>query len=196
MRTFLTVLAGTFYIVGYVPYIGGILRGISKPSKASWLIWATLDVITVVEMSAKGVLNGQIIGVALGSWIVTILAFMHGSNEWKKLDIWCLAGAIAGIVLWKVIGDATIGIIISSIIMFIGCIPTFASAWNHPEHENRSAWTLYFVSCILQLCAIETWTTATAAQPVSFAISEAVMMILLWIKPKRATKTVHAKTTP
>jgi hypothetical protein len=37
----LSVIAGILFVAGFFPYIKAILKGETKPAKASWIIWAT-----------------------------------------------------------------------------------------------------------------------------------------------------------
>lgn len=66
-RSVLSLLAGVLFVAGFVPYIRAIVRGQTKPAKASWIIWATLDTITIAGMYAKDAVNGQILGAVLGA---------------------------------------------------------------------------------------------------------------------------------
>lgn len=179
----ISTISGIVFIIGFFPYIRAILRGEAKPAKASWLIWASLDTITLAGMVAKGTLNGQIVGAVLGAWIVVVLALMKGTPGWTKLDKMCLSGAILGIALWMIFSDPVLGIMTSLSVVLIGSFPTFASASRDPSQENRSAWTLFWISCVLAVIAIPSWTLADAAQPIVFTIIESVMMYLLYIKP-------------
>lgn len=190
MQSFLSTVSGLFFLAGFFPYICAIFKGETKPAKASWVIWASLDTITIAGMCEKGALNGQIIGAVLGAWIVVILAFRYGIPGWSKLDIFCLVGAVLGIVLWWAFNDATVGIVTSVTVVILGSFPTFASAWKDPTRENRTAWTLMFISCVMALLAIPSWTLADAAQPVAFTIIETTMMYLLWIRPLRSPAPV------
>src|SRR5581483_6426724 len=72
VKEILSVLAGILFIVGFVPYIRAIVRKETKPAKASWIIWASLDSITIAGMYAKDAVNGQIVGACLGAWVVVI----------------------------------------------------------------------------------------------------------------------------
>ena len=93
----LTVIAGVLFIIGFVPYIRAIVRKETKPTTASWLIWATLDTITLAGMFFKNAVNGQIIGAVLGAWVVVVLALIYGTRGWTKLDKYCLGGAVLGV---------------------------------------------------------------------------------------------------
>lgn len=180
----ISALAGILFIIGFIPYIVSILRGETKPAKASWIIWATLDSITLAGMLTKHSLNGQILGAVIGAWIVVILALRNGTSGWTRLDKFCLAGALLGIILWQVFDNAVFGIMTSLSVVLLGSFPTFASAWRNPAQENRTAWTLFWLSCVAAVIAIPAWTLADAAQPIVFTIIESTMMYILYFRPK------------
>ncbi len=182
----LSILAGLLYIVAYVPYIRAIVRKEAQPAKASWIIWASLDTITLAGMIAKHALNGLIVGALVGAWTVVVLALKHGKSGWTRLDKFCLGGAVLGLVLWGVSGNPTFGIVTSLTVMFVGSFPTFVSAWKDPGNENRTAWTIFFVSCIVAMLAVPEWTVANTAQPIAFLAIEGVMMFILYAKPRPA----------
>lgn len=190
LKGMISVLAGILFIIGFVPYILAIWRGETKPAKASWIIWASLDSITLAGMFVKGTMNGQILGAVIGAWIVVILALRYGTPGWTKLDKFCLSGAVLGIVLWQVFSNPVLGIITSLSVVFLGSFPTFASAWRNPAQENRMAWTIFWLSCVAAMIAIPAWTLADAAQPIVFTIIESVMMYILYFRPRVSLKTV------
>src|SRR5689334_7666477 len=111
LKSMISVLAGILFIIGFVPYILAIWRGDTKPAKASWIIWASLDTITLAGMFVKGTMNGQILGAVIGAWIVVVLALLYGTSGWTKLDKFCLSGAVLGIVLWQLFSNPVLGII-------------------------------------------------------------------------------------
>ena len=94
MKETLSILAGLLFVAAFVPYIRAILRKETKPAKASWFIWASLDTITLAAMFFKDTVNGQILGAVLGAWVVAVLALKYGTPGWTKLDKFCLGSAI------------------------------------------------------------------------------------------------------
>lgn len=178
------VVSGVLFFAAFVPYIRAIMRRETKPSKASWIIWATLDTTTFAGMWAVGALNGQILGAIAGAWTVVALTFKFGTPGWSKLDKFCLAGAALGIALWVAFSDPVLAIVTNMTVLVIGAIPTFASAWRDPSRENRAAWTTYWVSCVCAVIAIPHWTLADAAQPLAFTAIETTMMYVLYFRPR------------
>lgn len=179
----LSVLAGVLFVAGFAPYIRAILVGSTRPTKASWIIWASLDTITIYGMAVQHTLNGQIVGAVAGAWIVVALALKYGTKGWTWLDKFCLIGAVLGIALWKAFSSPTLGIITSNSVVFFGSIPTFVSAWKDPTKEDKLGWTIFWVSCICAVLAIPRLTFDDAIQPVVFCSIETIMMFLLYIKP-------------
>jgi hypothetical protein len=182
-RDILSVLAGILFIAAFIPYIYAILAGKTKPAKASWIIWASLDTITIVGMYVQNAINGQIVGAVCGAWIVAALALKYGTSGWTRLDKFCIGGAILGIVLWKIFSNPTLGIVTSLSVVFLGSFPTFASAWRDPSKEDKVAWTIFWISCVCAVVAIPRLTFEDASQPIVFFSIESIMMLLLFIKP-------------
>ncbi len=183
MKDILSTIAGILFFLGFVPYIIAILKGYTKPAKASWVIWASLDTITLAGMYATGTINGQIIGAVAGVWVIVALAIKYGVPGWSTLDKCCLVGAVLGIVLWKLFSNPTLGIVTSQCVVFLGAIPTFVSTWKDPTQEDKVAWTIYWLSCVFAYVAIPRWTLEDAAQPITFLTIESIMMVLIWIYP-------------
>ena len=129
-------------------------------------------------------INGQIIGAVVGAWTVAILALKYGRPDWTLLDKLCLAGAVLAVTLWQTLDNATLGMMTSLGGIFLASISTFERAWHNPKGEDRTAWSIYWLSCLIALCAIPQWDLEHAGQPVTFAIIETTMMCLLFIPRK------------
>lgn len=195
VKELFSISSGVIFIVGFIPYIRAIWKTRHlpsgypckvEPSKASWIIWASLDTITLGAMLIARTVNGQIIGVAAGAWIVTGIVMKFGKTAWSRLDKFCLAGAIIGILLGFVFSSPLLAMCASMSTSMIGSIPTFVSAYRDPSKEDRAAWTIFWISCVVALFAIPRWTFMDTAQVLTFTAVETVMMALLWIRPRFA----------
>ena len=175
----LSVVSGVLFLIGFVPYIRAILNGPTKPPKASWVIWASMDSITLSGMMIRHSVNGQIIGAVIGAWTVVILSLKYGEPGWDKRSKVYLI--VAAMLVPLTFIRATLGIIASSAVVMVGGFKTFEHAYDKPEEEDRLAWTIYWVSCVLAIIAVPAWDWDHATQPVTFAIIETIVMWLLWV---------------
>jgi len=176
-------VSGVLFFLAFVPYILTILNGLTQPSPISWAIWGSVDVLTLVAMKKKNALNGQIIGAVAGASITTVLAIMFGKPTMGSIEWVSIGGAVVGIVLWQIKGDALLAIISSQAAILIGAIPTFAGAYSNPAQENPIAWLIWFSSCVCALIAVDKWDLAHALQPITFTIVEGTMVFLVVILP-------------
>lgn len=181
MKEALSVLSGVLVVIAFIPYMRAIVKGSACPSRVTWLIWATLDTITLVGMLTKHVVNGQIVTSVTGAWIVVILSFKFGKSGWTGLDKFCLGGAVVGIGLYFY--DPIFNIAASLSTIFLGSFPTFVNVWKDPASEDRLSWGIWWVSCLVALAAIPRWNIESSLQPLTFAVIESTMVFLLFIKP-------------
>lgn len=185
MKALLSTVSGVLFVLAFVPYIQSIVKGESKPSKATWLIWAGMDTVLFTGMLTKHTVNGQIIGAICGAWIVFAFTMKYGVPGWKRIDKICLGGTILAMLLWKISDNPVVGIVTSLGSGLLGSVPTFISAWEDPSRENKLAWTLYVISCVFAVLAIPRWTLADAGQPLVFAFIDTTVFLIIYLKPRR-----------
>src|SRR5258706_5365250 len=102
MQIILGVLAGVLNVVGYIPYIRDILRGIVKPQRITWGIWTILTSITAVNQIANdgGYSSLFFVSTALLVSITFLLSFKHGFGGASRIDIACLVLAVILLIYW------------------------------------------------------------------------------------------------
>ncbi|MES2213223.1 MAG: hypothetical protein V4473_00100 [Patescibacteria group bacterium] len=178
------------FLVSFVPYIWAIVvTGHGKPSPVSWIIWASVDTLTLLALlrakkKGRDIPLGQIKGAVTGAWIIAILAIIYGKPNIGAIEWVTFVIALSGIILWTATENETYGLICSQIALFVAAFPTFAKGYTEPASEDPLAWSICLASCICALLAIREWKLATALQPITFTIVEATMVILVVIRPQ------------
>lgn len=185
LRYVLTTCSGILFFAAFAPYILSIIRGVTKPVKVTWIIWASLDTITITGMYFENSLNGQIIGAMIGAWTVVVLALVYGKSGWDTKDKLCLGGALSAIILWKIFDSPVVGIVVSSSVVFFSSFPTFGSAWREPENEDKIAWLVWWLSCVCAVISLPSLRLADSAQPLTFFTIESIMMYILYVHHRR-----------
>lgn len=170
-------------VVAFVPYIRSILQNKTRPSSASWWTWTLLAFITVISSRAAGAPWAVLI---LPIWLcisqlgVAILALKQGDNNWDRLNQFCVAGALAGTLLWVVTGEPLIALLVSIVADFLASVPNFRHIWKNPEQENRLGWMLGWGSAMLEILTIRNWSLAESGWAIYFFINMSIVFILLY----------------
>ena len=183
IQSILSVVAGVLGISLFVPYIAGIFYGQVRPMKATWFIWAALDLVTLAGMYAENAVNGQIAGGVIGAWTVFFLSLKYGVPGITKLDVFCLIAVGLSILLWQMFDSPLMGILICSFANCIGAIPTVHSTWQDPSRESKMAWCMGTAASLCALASISEWTPAHYVQPFTFLLIQVPMLCLLFFRP-------------
>ncbi len=184
MQEALSILAGALFTAAFVPYLRDIWKkeGWAEPSITSFGIWSVLDSITLATMWAHGTFSWQVFGGLLGAIAVFLSALFRGTFSWGWVDTACTALAALGAFAWATSGNPLLGLACSLFATFIAVGPSAAGAWKDPSKESKTAWTMFFVACLIQICAIRDWTTAGIAQPLTFLAVNTTMAGIVWFR--------------
>lgn len=180
-----SVLSGLIFLYAFSPYIKAILRKEATPRKATWLVWAAGDIVTLSGMLAKHTFSWQMVAASIGASTVFFLAILNGEPGWTKRDKVCLSIAFLAIVLWMYFGDSNVGIALSLIALAVAAWPTYVSAWEKPENEDRKTWFFFNLSSILAILAIPSCTFANAAPPIVFLAIDIPMIFLVVARSRK-----------
>jgi hypothetical protein len=190
MESFFGMLAGGIVLIAFVPYTFSILRGETRPSRASWLIWFLMDVAVVLSYRAVGATDTLWIGMGLlcGSTLVMTLSIFYGEGRLTRLEGWCLFGAALSTIAWIFSGPA-IALLLYLIIDTFAYAPTIKKAYMDPESEDKWAWGITFTGVLVNLLAIPTsaWQSVNIeilSFPIYLLVFDAVVIWGLW-RPRR-----------
>ena len=187
MSEFFGIAAPIVSLIGFVPYLISILKGKTRPSSASWWTWTILSFVIVLSSWAGGA-PWQIL--LLPTWlfilqlIVAVLSLKFGDKKWGLTNQICVGGAIFGILLWALTGNPLLALGLSILSDLIASIPNFRHVYLHPEQEDRLAWTIGWLSAILEILAIKNWTFVESSWAVYFILNMSLTLCFLYRKNK------------
>lgn len=190
LRAILSASAGFVFIFAFYPYIKAIVGGHAAPRKATWLVWALGDIIILLGMIAKGTISGLIVGAAIGASVTFFLSLKYGESGWNRRDKLCIGLALIAIGLWVYFGDSNAGIACSLVALYIAAWPTYVSAWEKPENEDKKAWIWFNLSSFLAVLGIAHLTFADMAAPIVFFAIDAPMLYLLFVRPANNRRAI------
>ncbi len=172
MQFFLGAASLVLNVVGYVPYIRDILRGIVKPQRITWGIWTILVSVT----AANQVLNNggwSSLFVASTAVLVAttfILSFRFGMGGSSRVDRWCLVLAGVLIVYWLATQDTRFSTLIAVCIDAIGAVPTLIKTYHHPETEAYTQWVMSAIAGVCSIAAVSRWDWVLFIYPAYVAV--------------------------
>ena len=181
---FLLNMAAFFY------YGKSALAGPTKPNPATWIIWTVVSVILGSSYFALGAwyTMGVPIAYVICPTVIMIIALAYQRPNFTKLDLFCLAAAGISVLLWWWFRSATVAFFITLTIDFLGVIPTIRHCLDHPEEEDKTAWTLFAVGNAANILAVESLDAMNLIYPVYMFLGASTVAALVWF-PRRSVRT-------
>lgn len=176
------ILAGVLSFSAYTLYIFTTIFGKTRPNRATWWVLTLVGLMIAASYYESGARATIWVAVSyvLGPLIIGFLSLKYGAGKWESLDKWCLGMAVASAFVWYISGSALLALFMNIFMDFVGLVPTIKKSYQHPESEDKIAWTLESLSGILNIAAIEKWTLGIAFYPLYLLIINVTITILLY----------------
>jgi hypothetical protein len=186
-KVILTILATTIGLIAYYPYVRDVLKAVTKPHAFSWLIWALLESIAFFAQLSKG---GGIGALVTGASALVVLFIAIQSLRSKDKDItlfdWlAFAGAIIGLLLWRLTDDALFAVILVSVTDALAFLPTFRKTFYRPNEETLSEYGLSAVKWLIGIFALQTLNLTTWLYPASLVLTNSTFVIMGLIRKNK-----------
>jgi hypothetical protein len=183
-RIWLGALATGIALVSYIPYLGGIFNGSTRPHAFTWLVWGVMTGIGFAAQVAKA--GGP------GSWVtgfsavVSIFIFglslWHGEKDIRLSDWACLAVAGFAILLWLRARDPLGAVILITLIDMVAFFPTFRKSFTKPGEERLVTYMLSAVKYVLALIALTNVTLVTVLYPASLVLMNGLFVLFVLLR--------------
>lgn len=178
------IIAGILAFSSYFFYIPAILRGETKPNRASWWIWGTVGTLIVLSYYTSGARETIWVPLseAIGPALIALLSIRYGEGGWTLMDRWCLVGAAVGTFFWWLTDSPTLGLVFYLLTDFMAVLPTIRKSIHRPENEDKKAWALVFWAQLLNLFAVERWVFSILIYPVYMILTNGAIYALQFRK--------------
>lgn len=184
----LGIVAGVIAFSAYIIYIYSILKGKTKPNRATWWIWAFMGLVLALSYDASGALNTVWVAYVefLGPFLIGVLSLKYGEGGFQdKVDLICIFGAIVSVILWIIFNNPMIALITNLAIDSFAIIPTIKKSYIRPEGEDFWGWFGTGFADTLNLFAVERFSFAILLYPIYMLVSDLIIITILAIKKKR-----------
>lgn len=141
-------------IIAFLPYIRDTFRGLTKPDRASWLIWSFLSIIAVASLRYEG--GAQSVWFVGIQSAMTLIIFVQsiwlGAGSYlSRKNLAVFGAASVGLVLWYLLETSVYTLAIVITISALGAITTLRKAARNPQSETMSTWV---ISGLAALCGV------------------------------------------
>lgn len=186
MTTFFGITAGVLSFSAYLFYIRAILRGQTKPNRATWFIWSIIGLILVFSYRASGAEDTIWVPVseAIAPTIIALLSIKYGVGGTDKLDIICLIASFISLLMWYIFDSALIALVTNLFIDFFAALPTIKKSICNPNEEDRFAWSMTQTGNLFNLFAISNLSFGVIVYPIYTFIIDGIITSLLYRKIK------------
>lgn len=184
----LGIASGVIALAAFAPYIRSILRGQTRPNRASWLIWAFAEGLTFASYGASGA--GATLYIAgaymTGTFTVAVLSLRNGQGGAGVLDILCLSGAAISLIPWIAFNSSEMALYMIIFVDALAVFPTLLKSIEDPESEDKTYWLLMLLAAVVNLFAIHTWAPHISAFPIYCVLGSGAIVAALYAR--RATR--------
>lgn len=181
-------------IVGSSFYIIRTVKGLTKPNRVTFFIWALAPMIAVAASLSDGV-GLAVLPVFISGFIpflIFLSSFANRNAYWKlgAFDYTCGALSIVALVLWAMTGNPALAIVFAIVSDALAGLPTIVKAWKYPETEYWSGYAGALVSATTAFFAAKSFTITTIAFPIYLIIACAAILAGIIRGKLRHTRTV------
>lgn len=192
----LGILAGVINIASAIPYFYSVHKGITKPERASNLIWFVTTMIIFVTNLAEGAEESMwfLVGDVIVVTMMLIYSVWRGYRWVHGRDVPGLVLASIGIILWMITGDPLIALLLSIFVDAIAAVLVLIKSYEAPKTENLLSWEMYLLASILATISVGKINFELLVYPVySVIMSLAICFVIIFRNNKKLGVTKKGK---
>jgi hypothetical protein len=181
-RTIVGMSSGVILCGANILYLIAIIKGTTRPNRATWLMFATVSLVIAAsyrDLGAGPTLYAAI-GAAAGTMAVAALAIWYGTGGNSTLDRICILAGGLSLLIYFLSSNSLLTLIASLAIDAAAVTPTIKHAIEAPDEEDLLAWNLTLLGDILAGIAINAWTVEIALYPLYMVAINGLVVLLLY----------------
>ncbi|WP_426624541.1 hypothetical protein ACPPVW_18625 [Leifsonia sp. McL0607] len=182
-REALAVFATLLALTQVVPYVVSILRGRTRPSLTSYLIWAAVECLgaaAYVATLGPVAATWPRIAFAASGVTVLVLAIRRGRHTpVTKFEVASIVAAASGATAWLVFNTPMVSLLVSGAVSAIAYSTTIRKLWHHPGTEDVAAWVMTSAASVLNVVILTTVSADVLLPILVTLVGSAVITVLI-----------------
>ena len=191
-------IAASIRILAGLLYIKSILKGKTRPSAVSWLIWSVSPFIAFFAATfSEGFKLASLVTLALG--ISPLLVFITASvtkNHLFKLtlpDLICGILAIISLICWLITKNPILTISFAILADLISTVPTLKKSYYYPDTEYAPTYLLAILAVSITLLTNKETTSYSLIYPTYILLMNLLVASIIITKKNRNNKNKKNK---
>lgn len=182
----LGVLAILLQIAGFIPYILNILKGKTKPERASFWIFSLLVGVALVAQVLDKITWAAILVFVSFLCVLTIaiLSLKYGYGKIHRRDTVSIIIALLGVIIWQLTSKPLVAVTMVILVDFAGFWLTLLKTWKAPYTETLFAWVASGVAGILAIIATQNNSAIQIAYLLYSTIANCLISLLIVYRRK------------
>jgi len=183
LAEFFGLTAGLMLLAGAPPYLIDILKGKTKPERATWFIWSVLGVIAFFSQVSLGAHWSLLFAGfdAFGSILVFGLSLKYGVGGWTRLDKIALGIAGLGVFVSFVSHQPAVALIGVVLADLSGAVLTIRKTYLAPDSETTITWLFVGSSALFGALSVGKWSFGLLLYPVYLTIGNYGVLVAQWL---------------
>ena len=183
----LVLISALLMIIGGYAYFRDTLAGKTKPNRVSWFLWAFAPLVSLGAAFSADADLWSSIRVIVGGIVpafIFVASFVNKNSYWRlnSFDFFCGALSLVALLFWQLADSAVVAVILASAANTFASVPTLIKTWKYPETETRLIFVVSFISSVLVIPVIPSWTIVNSAFQLSLIATTGVLLFAAYRK--------------
>lgn len=178
----LLALTSGLVIIGVsIPYILDAVKGRARPSRATYLMFSILMILTLVEQHQAGsrLTLAITLGEAVSSIAIFIITLKHGMGGFSWTDGMCYVMLIVSILVWRSGHGILWALHFAVLADFIAFTPTLLKTWRDPYSETPLFYIGGTIAALLSIVAGRDYSYAVILFPTYLCVANLGALALI-----------------
>lgn len=164
-----------------IPYLRDMRRGVTRPQRTSWFVFAALSVIAAVSQFLAGSPAGAwlALGSATGFTAVFVGSWWYGEGGFAMVDRVVVVIAAAGVAVSLVAAAPVVATAAVVVAELLAISLTVGKTIRDPGSETCATWAIDAVAGLVAIAAIGTVRVEEWLYPVHHAVVNAVVVVVI-----------------
>jgi len=166
----LLLAASAIFLIAFVMYNRGILRGKNTPAFAAWSVFSLITLVNCVTylQFTKSWVNVAVLFtdfvICAGTTLI-VLVHLRGKVCVDQTDKAIVLVSLSAVLLWTVFNTAIGGNLLNQVAYTLTFIPTYRNVLRNPNDEPTLPWALWTMAFVLNIIALA---LQPQAQPIDY----------------------------